>query len=307
MSMAAAVVEVPDEDFLSVVESVKMRETGLRSEVRKNPIAAIETVTPDKALRWLSVNVYNRDLRAHHVEKLAGILIRGEWELTTDAVGFDTEGWLRNGQHRLSAIVVADIPAPVLVLRGMEARAQNVTDQNIPRSLADALKLRGEKNWYVMASMLYWLYRLEYIQQTGNAHYRAPSERPTTPQCLAILDTDAPRMREMPRNVSRVRKDLPVRTGVLAALWYRFRQIDPEEADLFVNLLAEGANLGKNDPIFVLRRILLQQRRGYERLPDYREAAIIIKAWNAWREQKPISNLSYKYTPLVKEPFPLPK
>jgi hypothetical protein len=292
---------------MATIEELHYRERGLKPQIRKQPESSIEVVDPETALEWLTANIYNRDLRSAHVTKLAGILLRGEWELTTDAIGFDTQGFLRNGQHRLSAIVVADQAAPVLVLRGMKAKAQDVMDQNIPRSLADALKMRGEKNWFTMASMLNWLYKLGYIQSTGNVHYRVGSERPTTPQCLAIFDTDPENLREMPRLVGRVRREIPVRTGVLAALWYKFRQIDAEEADLFINLLAEGANLDKKDAIYVLRRLLLQTRRGYEKLPDYREAAVIIKAWNAWREQKPIQQLSYKYTPTVKEPFPLPQ
>lgn len=96
-----------------------------------------------------------------------------------------------------------------------------------------------------------------------------------------------------------------MRSGVGCALWYRFSQLNPEEADDFFYALSEGADLAKTDAIFVLRRNLIQDaRRSFERMPDYREAAVIIKAWNAYREGKPLNNVAFKYGPTYKETFP---
>ena len=280
---------------------------GLKSEIRKQPEASVEIITPEVANEWLGANIKNRDLRVHRVMKMASILARGEWELTQDGVGFDTAGNLINGQHRLSAIVVAGKAAQLVVVRGLKAKSQDVMDSGLSRSLADALKLRGEKNIFVLSASLQWLWRLSYIETTGNVHYATASERPTTPQCLAVL-ADNPELRELPKSVGRLRRDVPIRAGVATALWYRFRQIDAKEADIFFESLGEGAGLKKTDPIFVLRRLLIADaRRGYERLPDWREAALICKAWNAWRDGKPVTQLAYKYTATVKEPFPLPR
>lgn len=278
-----------------------------KSEARKSPCVQIETVTPEMAEAWLNVNYRNRDLRESRVTQLAGTLLRGQFELTSDGIAFDTTGILTNGQHRLSAIVVSGISAQLVVVRGLQAKAQEVTDQNLPRCLADALKLRGEKNYHVLAAGLVWLYRFSYIEETGNVHFGDLGLRPTTPQLLKIFEANQ-EIRELPRLVAKVRHSVPVRNGVFLAFWHRINKLDAAEAALFIEKFMVGAELTKTDPIFVLRRILqLDSQRSFERMPDYREAALLIKAWNAWRESKPITKLAYKYGPKIKEPFPIPK
>jgi hypothetical protein len=98
-------------------------------------------VTPALAEEMLKRNTSNRNIRPNWVEYLARQIIVGGWKLTTDAVGIRKDGVLTNGQHRLLAVIKADIPAIMLVVRGIEADAYLVTDRGRSRSLNDVLKL----------------------------------------------------------------------------------------------------------------------------------------------------------------------
>lgn len=284
------------------------RPDGLKKEARKTITPTHEVVTPELAAEWLSTNLNNRDLRKERVTRLAGILVRGEWECSQDGIGFDTNGKLLNGQHRLVAILISGVSAEFIVVRGMRAESMEIMDTGLSRNVGDSLKRRGIANHYVVGAALGWHYRFNYIETTGKPHYGASGNRPTPKQLLSILDNH-PGLLELKNPVVRMKKELPVRTGMFIALWYRLRQIDAEDADVFVERLASGANMDEDDPILVLRNqlhISLNRGNGVHRMEDWREAALIIKGWNAYRDGRTVDRLAYKYGGIQRELFPTP-
>lgn len=306
---------VPDKT-IATLRSIQPK--PLRSERRKFPEAVFELVDPTTAKRYLQANVHNRDLRDARVRTHAATLMREEWRATPNGIGFDTDGRLIDGQHRLSAIILADTPALLIVARGLPPEAQDVTDQGIPRKMSDALKLRGEKDWFALAAALGWLYRLDFIAQTGEVHYNAGTGamRPNTPQLLRVLDKN-PLIRTRVTRTKSVRKEIPIRTGLFAALWLKMLYAAPEHADVFVDALASGviqyegdeeeASLRPGDPINALRRLLMQRQiREREKYPDYVEAALISKAFILWIDgAQQVGTLAWKYGGKQREAFPI--
>lgn len=96
-------------------------------------------ITPKRAADLLANNASNRRIRPNWVHYLAAQIKRGAWQVTTDAIGVREDGALGNGQHRLLAIVAADMPAPLLFMAGLTEEAFRVLDSGIKRSAADAL------------------------------------------------------------------------------------------------------------------------------------------------------------------------
>jgi len=80
--------------------------------------ARVETVlmTPKHAERLLELNVNNRNLRETHVAYLTGVIRRGEWKTTPDAIMVSDTGVLINGQHRLQAIARSNVPVRVVLM-----------------------------------------------------------------------------------------------------------------------------------------------------------------------------------------------
>lgn len=286
----------------------------LRAEKRKAPECVVELVTPDTARRYLTANCDNRDIRETRVIAHAAALRQHEWRLTCNGIGFDTNGRLIDGQHRLCGVAVGGVSAPMVVVRGLEPEAQDVMDTNLPRRLGDALKLRKEKNWNILAAALKWSWRYDFIEATGEVHYGNLGLRPNTPQMLKYLDEN-PSLRECVSRVSNVANEVPVRRPLFSALWLRMSYVDEEAAGRFVNILMTGLEpgedgelhpVGPGHPIYALRRILTQDRlRNHEKMPDYREAALISKAWNLWINGDEIGTLSWHYGPLRRQPFPI--
>jgi hypothetical protein len=69
----------------------------------------VQTVTPKKAAEYLARNTANRPLAKRTVREFAQAMRRGEWLVTHQGIAFDTTGALVDGQHRLAAIIEADI------------------------------------------------------------------------------------------------------------------------------------------------------------------------------------------------------
>lgn len=103
----------------------------------------LETITPEKAKQYLERNPNNRNLRPTRVDQLAAMMKNGHWRLTHQGIAFNCDGTLRDGQHRLAAIIKANVPVTILVTRGLQDDAMLYIDTSMPRSEADAFTIWG--------------------------------------------------------------------------------------------------------------------------------------------------------------------
>lgn len=106
------------------------------------PHCNLMTITPTMALNWLeNANTNNRTVSDSYVKRLARDMTAGRWRLTHQGIAFDPHGVLLDGQHRLWAIVTANLPVEMHVFFNISPEALPVTDGVKPRSLADQLRL----------------------------------------------------------------------------------------------------------------------------------------------------------------------
>jgi hypothetical protein len=272
-----------------------------RAEAREAPEAAIETVDPDRARWWLAANEKNRDLRLPHAEELTRAMRRGEWGISPDAIAFDTEGRLINGQHRLVAVARSGVAADFIIVRGLTPTAQERTDTGAKRHLADMLSLRGVPDAKAVAAVTGYVWK--YLRY-GTL---VPPVVPATVQELIATYERHPEISESNRHVKPLAKKGPITPGVTSALHYLFSRVEPEDADTFVERLALGIELSEGDAILVLRRMLERARARSSATYNpsaYAKAAWTIKAWNAWQEGRPVQSLAWKSGGGSPEPFP---
>jgi hypothetical protein len=96
-----------------------------------------ELITPQMALYYLSFNFENnRSLSNANVNNLALAMRLGKWELG-EAIKFDKNGILRDGQHRLQAVVESNTPVKFIVIRGYEPSVSMILDRGKTRNLKD--------------------------------------------------------------------------------------------------------------------------------------------------------------------------
>lgn len=108
-----------------------------------------ETITPEMAQEYLKFNTENyRSLNKLRVISYSNDMKAGKWQLNGEAIKFDTEGKLIDGQHRLQAIVRANVPVKMLVIRGIQ-EGVNLYDIGSTRSMGQIAKARGiVEGWY---------------------------------------------------------------------------------------------------------------------------------------------------------------
>lgn len=98
-------------------------------------------ITPDLARLMLATSISNRRLRSWWVDLCAEMLRRGQWLFTHQGIAFDCNGALRDGHHRLNAIVRAGLPMTLTVTLGLDPESCVVYDTGIARTMADLTKL----------------------------------------------------------------------------------------------------------------------------------------------------------------------
>ncbi len=96
-------------------------------------------ITPTLAAELLQKNATNRPLRPSHVNTLAGVMARGQFQTTHQGVALNTRGELVDGQHRLMAVIKSGMTVKMPVAFGVNAddyRALMI-DVGLKRSTSD--------------------------------------------------------------------------------------------------------------------------------------------------------------------------
>lgn len=79
-------------------------------------------ISPEVAKKYLAVNGENprKLINKNVVHQYAIDMATGNWVLNGEPLVFDSNGNLKNGQHRLTAVIQADVTVPMMVIRGVD-------------------------------------------------------------------------------------------------------------------------------------------------------------------------------------------
>ena len=101
----------------------------------------IMLVTPDMAAEWLKTNERNRTPNKDKLIKLKYDMLNGFFELTHQAIAFDVDGKLIDGQHRLMEIADTGVSVPLAV--AFNAPVSPNMDIGTKRTMKQALYMAG--------------------------------------------------------------------------------------------------------------------------------------------------------------------
>ena len=245
--------------------------------------AAFENVTPEVAEKWLRKNNRNRPMSNVEVSQHVRDMQAGNWLQTGQSVGFDWNGNLTNGQHRLQAIVQSGVPQVLLVVRGLDPRAQDVTDIGKKRSIADALHLEGLAK--VRPGQLGAIARAVLLVE--NAPSNDPKFRPTQAEVLEKVRAEQTQFEDAAYIMGRS-YTAGLRGGMIYGVaYYYLAQKNADAAYEFFDKLTTGADLSAGNPIFTLRRRLMTDPPRSSGAAQLRQnLGLFYKAWNLWRGSK---------------------
>ena len=98
-------------------------------------------ITPELAACWLTfVGDHQRTLKTQIV-KFVSDMVENRWQFLSSSIAFSEEGRLGDGQHRLSAIVQAEMSVWMRVEFGWPVETFDVVDSGSARTASDVFKL----------------------------------------------------------------------------------------------------------------------------------------------------------------------
>jgi len=262
----------------------------------------VQKITPAKAQQMLEANTSNRPLSRAVVKAYADAMQRGDWLVTHQGIAFDSNGLLVDGQHRLAAIVEAEVPVDVTVFTEVEPGTFDVLDTGKRRNASDVLAIEGEKSATVLAAMVraVWLY-----ENRPDAGWNGGKAAVTNHQVLAALQ-DHPKIRDFVTVGERLSQETGMIKSAAGAAAY-LTENNNKRTDLsdWYDGILEGAGLGKSDPRLVFRKAMFSMARKQagqvQRRRDTREhVSLYLQAFNAWATGEEISRLRYN----PREPVP---
>ena len=101
-------------------------------------------VTPEMAKQWLDQNTFNRPISHGRVSRYASDMANGYWKLNHQGIGFDNQGVLADGQHRLKAVIQCGKSIKMMVTWGVDRQG---IDELRPRTSHDVIKFGKLSDW----------------------------------------------------------------------------------------------------------------------------------------------------------------
>lgn len=250
-------------------------------------------VTPDIAAEWLKLNVDNRPLAKHQVARLVTVMQRNEFVFNGDAIRFGEDGFLKDGQHRLTACVLSGCSFETIVVWGLGGGAFNTIDVFIkPRGVGDVLGLQGQKHANAVAATVKAVYNFCKLQGffDGGA---ASNKLAFTPKiCLEVLNRQ-PGISQAAIDVQCAKSCRVFPSGALtSALLYLFRSVDFNLAQDFFDVLYNGSS-DTQRAFNVLRETLIARRLSSTTIKKTAAASLAIRAWNAEYEGRKVKILRF--------------
>lgn len=266
-----------------------------------NQTISIETITPDVAKLYLGSNISNRRVSRERVSYLAEQMKSGEWEISNDAICFDEDGALINGQHRLLALIEYGQPLQFLVGRGYNRDVFTIMDTGKNRSAGDVFYINGVKNSTNTAAMVrrHMLLRkgLTILRsETGAGNAKSTRTNLNNKQLFEeyekhrdlydIISTDSVLIYSKCRLLSQSEI-----SGIMAFLIIDMKKTYENVEKFF----SETCSLKESDnkTLEALRVRLLNDKMNSKKMsPSYKQG-LIIKAWNYYNKGRQVRGLSY--------------
>jgi hypothetical protein len=213
----------------------------------------VEKITPALAKAYLEANTTNRSMRDRHVQKLASDIANGRWQINGASIVFNGDGTLLDGQHRLAAIVKADVPVEMLVVRGVSKSAMQTIDNNIARSAGDVARLNGFAN----SNNVVGIARLLMATKTGRMNTTTII---STSEIIDFLHKH-PRIQESCHAVEGFKTVMPV---TISGTWHYLAFCIggfSDDVARAVHVLETGIPDFPGDPIHIFRERVLRDRK----------------------------------------------
>ncbi|HEY9657995.1 MAG TPA: hypothetical protein V6C65_05990 [Allocoleopsis sp.] len=283
---------------------------------------ATETIDLKKAKLFLENNIEfesgttgtNRPITQRVVNQYAASMLLGNWKLTHQGIAFDTEGKLKDGQHRLRALVqAAEVganvgnvhipPNPKIKLQfqvtyGLPPDIFPFLDNGLKRGPNTILALAGYTNTMRLAAAA----RLLYLYQNFEFKYWQ-GVKVSNEQVLETVNLTRIDEYISPANPL---GSIGIIVSAAAVGIYLCEEAYPEgDMPTFLDKMESGVSMKSDDPVLVYRNYAIRSKNhtGTLRRDSFNHLALFIKTWNDYARGLRRNQIGWRPTT---EAFPKP-
>jgi hypothetical protein len=243
-------------------------------------------ITPQMAAQMLLKNTKNRKMNRNHINSMVRDMLAGNWQQNGDAIRFDYNGDLIDGQHRLKAIIESGKAMYCVVVRGLDPESMKTIDSGKKRNYGDRLTMRGIKNanrFGPTINMLSYFCGIKNNDKpnTNMGHGLTPSEMDDIMDAHPLLH----------RSIEATHKAFPSCENILGALHYIGCYQDNERlADNFVQVWRDGQATYDGDAAVFAREWFIRDNARARRTGLTGRKMIVVNSFNRFMAQQPMKN-----------------
>lgn len=244
------------------------------------------TITPNLAKILLETNTKNRSLSRSNIEHLAKQINSGEWKLTGGSIGFDTNGTLVDGQHRLQACMQSNIPITTLVISGLKPEVFTVIDTGKKRDGSDALSIEGVPNCTMVSGAIRLISKYRKDGELGK------SAKSMTNQNIVDYYYDNKSLGGMSTIASKLYSKC---CGILSpravlTYYFLFSEKSKKDAHTFLEQVCIGKGIDEGDAAFELRNRLIKDMNSSVKMVEQEKAKMVAYAWCKFRKGETVKS-----------------
>lgn len=236
------------------------------------------TITPGLAAELLKRNPDNRHIKPMKSEHFAKDMLSGNWQFNGEPIIVSKDGLLNDGQHRLNALIEANVTLPMIVTFGVSRESRITVDQGSARTAGDYLSMEGFHYAQVAATAAKFIIAYE---RSGGRNIAARTQI-TNAEIVARVRVDGAIIDSSAYAYRNLKEYRHLVSGtIMTACHYLLSDIHPAEAKAFLDQVCLGENIRRGDPAFAVRSAFLSEKRE-------RQAAmeVIFHGWNKYRSDQ---------------------
>jgi hypothetical protein len=246
----------------------------------------IEKISPKKAEKYLIHNNDNRPLRDSNITWLSDQMTEDDWDLVGDCVTFDSNGDLRNGQHRLHAIIKSGKTVEMIVFRGADPDSFRHMDCPSVRRAGDALAIMGYpygRKAETAIRMITAMQGLESEEHTKISRLRW--NKMTNTQIINFAEENEKALLDA---IYYILDELEIgrlygcNSSFFIGLYFVFASKNKTKAKEFFNIFADEDRPAKSSPIYKLQEKLVKLANSKTHTSSQFKAVMFVNAWNSF-------------------------
>lgn len=241
---------------------------------RSGVFSEVVTVSPGLAAELLRRNEDNRGIKAVKATQYASDMRAGRWTFNGEPIIVSDTGLLNDGQHRLMALIDANICLPFVIVFGVPRESRETVDQGGARTASDYLAMSGTQNACIASTIARLV--LAYEQSEGQ---HVETKQVTNGEVVARVRNDdgIANSAHYAATVG-IKAQKYVAATVIGFCHYLMSEIDGDDAAEYLGQVCTGVGLKPGCAAIAVRERLLAEGKSRQR-----KIAIIFRGWNFHR------------------------